>query len=61
MKRNLIAIVAAALALGATAVKADNDYIFADVFWKQETTQEFRAVTQEVQAGEYDLVDNYAN
>ena len=60
MKRNLIAIVAAALALGATAVKADNDYIFADSFWKQETTQ-FRAVTQEVQAGEYDLVDNYAN
>jgi hypothetical protein len=40
MKRNLIALAAAALALGTTAAFADNNYTFDDEYWKKPQTQQ---------------------
>lgn len=64
MKRSLIAIAAAALALGTTVVRADNNFTFDDPYWKRsETAHSFRSVQAEPAApqvrGPYDLVDNY--
>ncbi|HSD54418.1 MAG TPA: hypothetical protein VLC47_09640 [Burkholderiales bacterium] len=62
MKRNLIAVVAAALALGTTAALADNNYVFDDPYWKQaETIVAVQSTSTESapMRSKYDLVDNY--
>lgn len=63
MKRNLIAVVAAALALGTTAAVADNNYVFDDPYWKQaETVISVQAPTTESpMRAKYDHVDGYNN
>jgi hypothetical protein len=64
MKRNLIAVVAAALALGTTAALADNNYVFDDPYWKQaETVISVQPASTESapMRSKYDLVDNYNN
>jgi hypothetical protein len=59
MKRNLIAVVAAALALGTTAALADNNFAFDDSSWKQaEGAQAVHAPSLKMDRN-YDLVDNY--
>jgi hypothetical protein len=60
MKRNLIAVAAAALALGTTAALADNNFAFDDAYWKQaEGTQAVHALPSPKIERSYDLVDNY--
>jgi hypothetical protein len=63
MKRNLIAVAAAVLALGTTAALADNNWAFDDGYWKQAQSVQSVQAAQAVQSGEirgkYDLVDNY--
>ena len=60
MKRNLIAVAAAALALGTTAALADNNFAFDDAYWKQaDSTQAVQALPSLKMERSYDLVDNY--
>ena len=60
MKRNLIAIAAVGLALGANAAFADNNWAFDDAYWKQ---AEIVVSVQPMQAtesrGKYSLVDDF--
>jgi hypothetical protein len=60
MKRNLIAIVALGLGLGANAVLADNNWAFDDAYWKQAQGSTFVQSTQSIGTeGRYDVVDRY--
>ena len=62
MKRNLIAVVAAALALGTTAAVADNNYVFDDAYWKRsESTSVQAALPMEAteSRGKYNEVDGF--
>jgi hypothetical protein len=62
MKRNLIAIAATVLALGANAALADNNYVFDDPYWKQaEGTRAVQPTSAPEAEGKYDLVDKYIN
>jgi hypothetical protein len=63
MKRNLIAIAAVGLAIGANAAFADNNYTFDDAYWKQAQSVQFVQASQAAQStetkGKYDQVDRY--
>ena len=60
MKRNLIAIAAVGLTLGASAAVADNNFAFDDAYWKQAPSVQSAQATQSVPAkGEYDFVNQY--
>jgi hypothetical protein len=62
MKRNLIAIAAVGLAIGANAAFADNNWAFDDAYWKQaQTSQPVQSTsTQSGEVrGKYDQVDRY--
>ena len=60
MKRNLIAVAAVALALGANAALADNNYAFDDAYWKQsQATPSVQATQAAETKGTYDQVDRY--
>jgi hypothetical protein len=60
MKRNLIALVAAGLALGTTAAFADNNWAFDDAYWKQAPAVQSVQSTQSTETrGKYDQVDRY--
>lgn len=60
MKRNLIALVAAGLALGTTAAFADNNYTFDDAYWKQApAVQSVQAAQASEARAKYDQVDRY--
>jgi hypothetical protein len=62
MKRNLIAVVAAALALGTTAAFADNNYTFDDAYWKQsEGSQTVHAMPSIEVKRSYEHVDGFNN
>jgi hypothetical protein len=62
MKRKLIVIAATVLALGATAARADNNYVFDDPYWKQqESTRAVQPTVAPEAEGKYDLVDKYIN
>ena len=56
-------ILAAVLALGATAAFADNNYTFDDAYWKQaqsaQSVEAAQAVRSDNARSKYDLVDNY--
>ena len=58
MKRNLIAIAALGLALGANTAFADNSWAFDDAYWKQAPSVQSTQTTQSVPAkGNYDFVN----
>jgi hypothetical protein len=60
MKRNLIAIAAVGLALGANATFADNNWAFDDAYWKQAQGTPSVQSTQTTQtSGKYDQVDRF--
>ena len=60
MKRNLIAIAALGLALGANTAFADNSWAFDDAYWKQAPSVQSTQTTQSVPAkGNYDFVNQY--
>jgi hypothetical protein len=60
MKRNLIAIAAVGLALGANAAFADNNWAFDDAYWKQAPAVQSVQATQSAPAkGDYDFVNQY--
>ena len=63
MKRNLIAIAAVGLALGANAAFASNNWAFDDAYWKQAPSVQSTAsapATQSAPAkGNYDFVNQY--
>jgi hypothetical protein len=63
MKRNLIAIAAVGLALGANATFADNNWAFDDAYWKQAQGTPFVQSAQTTQSapakGDYDFVNQY--
>ena len=60
MKRNLIAVAALGLALGANAAFADNNWAFDDAYWKQAPSVQSTQTTQSVPAkGNYDFVNQY--
>ncbi len=60
MKRNLIAVAALGLALGANAAFADNNWAFEDAYWKQSQSIQSVQATQAAEArGKYDQVDRY--
>jgi hypothetical protein len=66
MKRNLIALAAVGLALGASSAFADNSWAFDDAYWKQgqsaQSAQSFESVqpTQPARTqGSYDFVNQY--
>jgi hypothetical protein len=63
MKRNLIAIAAAGLALGANAVFATNNWAFDDAYWKQapsvQSTQSAQVTPSAPAKGDYDFVNQY--
>jgi len=63
MKRNLIAIAAVGLALGANAAFADNSWAFDDAYWKQAhgtASVQSAQTAQSVPAkGDYDFVNQY--
>jgi hypothetical protein len=60
MKRNLIAIAAVGLALGANAAFADNSWAFDDAYWKQAPSVQSAQATQSVPAkSDYDFVNQY--
>ena len=60
MKRNLIAIAALGLALGANTAFADNSWAFDDAYWKQAPSVQSAQPTQSVPAkGNYDFVNQY--
>ena len=60
MKRNLIAVAAVGLVLGANAAFADNNYAFDDAYWKQsQSTQSVQAAQAAETQGKYDQVDRY--
>ena len=60
MKRNLIAIAAVGLAIGANAAFADNNYTFDDAYWKQSQSVQSAQSTQSTETkGKYDQVDRY--
>jgi hypothetical protein len=60
MKRNLIALVAAGLALGTTAAFADNNWAFDDAYWKAAPSVQSVQSTQSTPAkGDYDFVNQY--
>jgi hypothetical protein len=60
MKRNLIAIAALGLTLGAGAALADNNFAFDDAYWKQAPAVQSAQTTQSVPAkGNYDFVNQY--
>ena len=63
MKRNLIAIAALGLALGANTAFADNSWAFDDAYWKQAQgtpSAQSAQTTQSVPAkGNYDFVNQY--
>lgn len=60
MKRNLIAVVAAGLALGTSVAFADNNYAFDDAYWKQAPAVQSVQAAQAAEArGKYDQVDRY--
>jgi hypothetical protein len=66
MKLKLIAIVATALTLGATAAVADNNYVFDDPYWKRaETVQAVQPTQSALSMGEtinkYEHVDGFNN
>lgn len=51
---------AAAIALGATAAHADNNWAFDDAYWKQQETIRLVQSAQAAEAqGRYDLVDRF--
>jgi hypothetical protein len=53
-------LLAAVLALGATAAFADNNWAFDDTYWKQaQSAQAAQAVQSDNARSKYDLVDNY--
>ena len=53
-------LLAAVLALGATAAFADNNWTFDDAYWKQaQSAQAAQAVESGNARSKYDLVDNY--
>jgi hypothetical protein len=60
MKRNLIAIAALGLALGANAAFADNSWAFDDAYWKQaQGTASVQATQTTETSGKYDQVDRF--
>ncbi len=60
MKRNLIAIVAVGLALGANAAFADNNWAFDDAYWKQaQAASSVQSAQSTETRGKYDQVDRY--
>jgi hypothetical protein len=60
MKRNLIAIAAVGLAIGANAALADNNWAFDDAYWKQaQSIQSVQATQSTETKGKYDQVDRY--
>jgi len=60
MKRNLIAIAAAGLALGANAVFATNNWAFDDAYWKQaQGTPSVQSAQPTETSGKYDQVDRF--
>jgi len=63
MKRNLIAIAAVGLALGANAAFADNNWAFDDAYWKQAQSVPSAQSVQPTQSartqGSYDFVNQY--
>ena len=63
MKRNLIAIAAVGLALGANAAFADNNWAFDDAYWKQAPSVRSAQSVQPTQSartqGSYDFVNQY--
>jgi hypothetical protein len=62
MKRNLIAIAALGLGLGANVALADNNWAFDDSYWKQaQGTQSVQATQSAPAKGDYDFVNQYNN
>lgn len=60
MKRNLIAITAVGLALGANAAFADNNWAFDDAYWKQApSVQSVQATPSAPAKSNYDFVNQY--
>jgi len=60
MKRNLFAIAAVGLALGANAAFADNNWAFDDAYWKQaQATPSVPSAQSTETRGTYDQVDRY--
>jgi hypothetical protein len=60
MKRNLIAVAAIGLALGANVALADNNWAFDDSYWKQgQSAPSVQATGSSEAQGKYDQVDRY--
>jgi hypothetical protein len=60
MKRNLIAVAAAVLALGTTAAFADNNYTFDDPYWKKaESIGSVQPMQATESRGKYSQVDDF--